>query len=240
MSLRYPERFRVNAPYVIFQGYDYEAPHANLSFTNARASVKRNNKLQDIVLYVPGDFTENIGATWGLEDVLQGSGGNIQSQIVSNVAGAAANAPGGSKVVNSAQAAAGRGPLPSDILIFKQVDPMTISFNFKMIPYNKTESDTILEICNSFKKNIMPRLDGDIANALLKFPVLWDITFDGINGMGMFDMTDARSGYELMALTSCNVNYSSGTESAAVYYDKNPVQINLSLSFQYIRKHWLD
>ena len=57
-------------------------------------------------------------------------------------------------------------------------------------------------------------------------------------GFGIDSNGNKVSGYDLMALTSCSVSYESGIESAAVYTDKNPVQVNLSLGFQHIKKHY--
>lgn len=238
-SLRYPSEFNSGMPTVTFFGKKYKAPLPEFSLQNPKAQ-KEDANVKPIVMYLPGDFSENISSSWGLETLLQGSGGNVASIMLANLDKAISENQ--SKVITSVKAGVAAVPVPLDMLVFQGVNPMQIQFNFKMVPFNQDEGNTIIEICKAFKFNIMPKLAPDIGNAILRFPIVWDIVVDGINGLGLPFTGDGEEnmvGYELMALTGCNINYSSGIESAAVYHDKNPVQVNLSLSFEHIKKHWM-
>jgi hypothetical protein len=235
-TYRYPTKYDKNIPSVLFQSYNYTTPSSKESFNGTAKAEKKPNSIPDISLYMPGDFSENINATWGLESIYQGTN-SWGAALVSNITERFSGADGG-KIINSAKAVGGVAPLPTDILIFQNVDPMSVTFNFKLVPYDQDEGNTIVKIAKTFKKNIMPSLinDDNSTGILLKFPPLWDIKFIGINGIGI---SNDIEGYEFMALTNCSVSYTSEQESAAIYHDKNPVQINLSLSFQHIKKHWI-
>lgn len=242
-TLRYPEKYNKDMPYVIFSSYNYQAPGVEELFQGADKSKKVYNNIPDIALYMPGDFSESINASWGLEPIYQGVGGDWAATAISNATNIFKGTLEGNKIISSAAAGAGNAPLPSDMLIFQSVDPMTINLNFKLVPYDQQEGNAIVKIANTFKKNIMPSLsnNGATKGLLLKFPPLWDITFVDINGVGISSESgrENSNGYEFMALVGCNISYVSEQESAAVYHDKNPVQINMSLTFQHIKKHWI-
>lgn len=236
-NIRYPSRFDTNMPVVLFKPFRYEAPLPSEE-GNPLPRKTDATDVDEITLYLPGGVQESIGAAWQPEQLLQGAGADIGQLLAGNVLNAANNSSAHG-LVASAQAFSGGGiPLPSDMLIFQHVDPMTISLNFKMIPYNQEEGQNILKIISHFKKQIMPSLaeNGDF---FLRFPVIWDIYFDGIQGLGIEKYLSGKyRGYQLMALTSCNVSFNSGVEGAAVYRDGVPVQVELSLGFQSILKHW--
>lgn len=232
-TLRYPNKYDKNMPFITFVPCAYNASVPTNLFEPPAASRDYNVNVSRVALYMPGDVSENISAGWGLEEVYQGSGGasllgmanaNLKNAVSSKI---------DAKSVASTEAFAGATTLPIDILIFKAIDPMSISFNFTMIPYDKSEGDIILKICNNFKRNIMPKVPLNSGSTIMKFPVIWDLQYTGIKGLGI----NGSNSHQMMALTNCNVTYSSGGIGASVYHDGNPVQINLSLSFQHIKKH---
>jgi len=233
--LKYPTKFENNMPLATFIPFKYSAGLPSDATDNPNTNKNFDDiPFGEIALYMPNDFSENITANWSQEEILQGSGGSYFSILANN----ASKAIGGrdSKLVHSVQAGNFKAPVPMDMLLFKEVNPMSISFNFKMIPFDKKEGDDIIEICNTFKKSIQPSIDSDSKSIFLAFPVLWDIEISNMNGVGI---NSGKTSYDLMALTSCNVNYTGGMENAGVYSDNNPIQINLTLSFQHIKKHYI-
>lgn len=231
MALKFPIEFaNGKLPFVIFTPYKYDFPKPNLSKYNPP---NKNKNGDSVVLYLPGDFNESIGANWGLESTLTGSTNSISQAIIGHIT---ENLKGkDSKIINQAQQTFGKVPFPTDTLIFSDISPITLNFSFDMIPYNKAEGDAIVSIIKYFKRKILPQAASDSNNLVLEFPDIWDISFENINGLGL----ESDKVYENMALTSCDVVYSSGTENMTVYHDNNPTQVKLKLSFQSIRKQFL-
>ena len=104
-----------------------------------------------------------------------------------------------------------------------------------MIPFDEEEGNNIVAICRNFKKAILPKLNLSDSIARLHFPPIWDISFQGISGMGV----ETPSLYQQMALINVGVDYGSGATSVLTFHDGNPVQVKLSLTFQSIRKQRL-
>lgn len=234
-SIQFPIHFENDMPFVFFKAFTYVAPKPDLYILN-KLQEKTAAPIPELGLYLPGDFSEQVQGEWGPEDTYTGGGGDVLAQLTTNAVGFAEKSSArGTKIVNTSKALSGKLPFPSDIWIFKNASPATLSFNFKLIPYNKAEGDAIMNIARLFKQATLPRVDLSTANALLQFPYIWDISFENINGIGI----EKDKLYECMAVTSCNIGYQSGTEGAAVYKDGNPVSINLSLQFQSIKRQWL-
>lgn len=231
-TLRFPLQFKNGIfPVVIFTPKIYKCPSPIVSDL-LKLDKKDSSNNDRVAIYLPGDYSENITSDWGLQDVFQTSAQNILGGAVANIASTLEGR--GAKVVSSVESIAGKLPFPTDVAVFKGVAPMTLNFNFNMIPYNEAEGDVIVKIIKNFKKAIMPTIDKELSNILLKFPDVWDIDFTNIRGLGI-----DKNSYENMALTACNVQLVSGTEAAAVYRDENPTQIKLSLSFQSMMKQFL-
>lgn len=241
--LKYPSNFNARMPFIRFKAYKYLCPMPDIEVLK-NLNTREAAALPEIFLYVPGDFTENVTAEWSPESVFQGgTGGNIQSLVASNFADALASNAEGSKILASAEAAAGKLPFPTDINIFRAVQPMQFTLNFNMIPYDSQEGNEIVNIVKIFKTQILPTGNmgannslGDFTrNTVLNFPNVWDLEFENMNGIGL----EKTSIYESMCLTNVNVSFVSGAEGAAVYHDNNPVSIKLSLGFQSLRKQYL-
>jgi hypothetical protein len=191
---------------------------------------------------MPGNVVENISATWEPEALIQGAGGNWGSLALSigDTVADIQKSKLAKAIQNSVGAGFGIAPVPTDMLMFKSVNPISITLDFKMIPYNQAEGESIKEICSTFKQNIMPRVSSELANCLLQYPYVWDIWFSKVRGVVGIETGDNKIfGYNMMALTNCNVSIVSGTEGASVYKDHIPTQINLSLTFTHIKKHWI-
>jgi len=240
-ALKYPLLFDRNMPFVHFSAYDLTFPIP--SATVLTDNLSRGTARGEVALYMPGDVTENINASYAPEDIFQGAGGSLESVMLSNLTKAAESTAGGEKVIASFEAGTGKVPFPTDINIFRSVDPMSFSLNFNMIPYNKDEGTAIISIINMFKANSVPKGDSGVGfgtkNAVLNFPPAWDIYFSGINGLGIQGMSTDKITYQFMNLINCSVSYVSGVEGASVYTDGNPTQVRLSLTFQSVRKMFI-
>jgi hypothetical protein len=238
--LQYPSVFTHGMPFIHFVAYNYNCPTPSVPTLD---NLKNKDATGDAVsLYMPGDFSESVNASWSPEDTYQGAATGLEAFIAANVAERGANIDGG-KLLASAKAAGGKLPFPTDINIFRSVDPMNLTLSFNMIPYDATEGSNILQIIKTFKRSILPKgnsaaVGGIVSkNAVLNFPAIWDLHFEGIKGIGLENSNTNR--YENMCLTNCTVNYTSGTEGASVYHDGTPTQVKMSLSFQSLRKQFL-
>lgn len=232
--LQFPKTFaNGNLPFVIFTPYVYRCPSPVIQeLTNQSKDTSTTSNI--VALYLPSDYSEGISSDWGMQDVYQGTAPTAWGSMLGNLGERLQNVDGG-KVISSSESIAGMMPFPTDVAVFKGTAPMSLNFNFNMIPYDKAEGDIIISIIKNFKKAIMPMQNGGAKNVLLKFPNTWDISFENINGLGL----ETDNLYEDMALTSCNVSFVSGNENASVYHDNNPTQVKLSLAFQSMRKQFL-
>jgi hypothetical protein len=122
--------------------------------------------------------------------------------------------------------------LPGKFLVFDSGKEITLNFNFELIPRNQGESIVIKNIVDTFKNAILPIYDG----AYLRFPDIWDIQFLGIEGPGF---PDSPKAYTAMALVGLVPSYIGGA-SSLTYSDGYPVGIGLQLSFQSVKKPYLD
>jgi hypothetical protein len=149
-SFRFPSDIDGSGPYVFFAPYQYKVVQPHIPFfkdTNGRTA----GKGAKIAIYMPGDFSENVGATWSLEKTYQGSAGTIGGAIIANAAEGAKSIDGG-KAVASVQSIIGQMPYPTDVQIFSGAEPINLSFNFTLMPMSKAESNTALGIIRTFKR----------------------------------------------------------------------------------------
>lgn len=229
--MRFPSHFTKGMPWVNFVPYEYKMP----AVTSQPAPVTKSGApgISEVALFLPGDFNERIQADWSEQEVIGGASEGLdmaQTEAINAFAKAA-----GSKVSATVAAATGAVSYPTDILIFNHVAPVQLNFNFNMIPFDKEEGNNIVAICRNFKKAILPKLNLNDSIARLHFPPIWDISFQGIAGMGV----ETPSIYQQMALINVGVDYGSGATSVLTFHDGNPVQVKLSLTFQSIRKQRL-
>lgn len=228
-DLQYPLQFANNMPWIHFEAFKYAFPAPKESILDLLN--KKEPLGEKISLYMPNDFTESANATWSLEDTYR-SQGNWGSLGVAGLTAAVNKVD--PKSVSTTKVSTGTLPFPTDISVFQQISPLGFTLNFKLIPFDSAEGNAIVQIAQKFKNLQVPKISDSSKNMVLKFPAIWDINFRGINGLAYTNST-----YQNMALTHCSVNYVSGTESASVFHDKNPTQINLSLSFEGIQKFFM-
>lgn len=226
--MRFPAKFNNNMPWVTFSPWKYQMPTINLK----PERLEKNRDGSSVTLFVPGDFDEQIQATWSLQDVIGGTGSGFLGMAENELQSFAAT-QAGPKITASFQAGTSSVGYPTDILIFEAVQPIQLNFKFNMIPINAGEAKSIAAICKYFKTKALPVVDTGLGTGRLRFPSVWDIRFQSVKGLGLED----NDVYIDMALTSVRVSFPSGGTSLLTYKDGHSVQTELSLSFQSTRKH---
>lgn len=119
-------------------------------------------------------------------------------------------------------------PVKNRNLLFGGASIRSFSFNFKLIPYSKEETEMCRKICNFFTANAYPERESN--RFVAKYPPEWRIevrTKDGdINPfMQKFDENGLQ-------LTSVNIKYNSGADVRAYHKDGAPAVIDVSLAFK--------
>ena len=124
---------------------------------------------------------------------------------------------------------------PNVELMYGGGDLRNFSLNFKLIPRDRGEKGIINEICNQFKKAMLPKMDpGDVMGAtstgtfagFIGVPDLCRVAF-----MHGGNEHEALPRFKMCAITQVDVNYTpDGTY--ATYYDGQPVAVQLTISFQ--------
>lgn len=226
--MRFPSEYNKNMPWVTFSPWKYQMPR----ITVKPERLEKNRDGAGVTLFVPGDFDEQIQATWSLQDVIGGTASGFLGMAQTELQEFAAT-QAGPKITATAQAGTSSVGYPTDILIFETVQPIQLNFKFNMIPISSAEAESIAAICTYFKQKALPVVDPSLGTGRLRFPSVWDIKFSEVNGLGLED----KNIYIDMALTSVRVSFPSGGTSLLTFKDKYSVQTELSLSFQSTRKH---
>lgn len=230
-------------PRVTFISYTWQAAKPTLEKTKMITT----DSTSATTLYLPNGFSEKYSAKWS-ETQLATSlidvkvKGNIYdankdafgTNVAQGIQDAASTLWGG--LVNSAIYATGTTAFPGQFNVFQKADPITMEFTFDLLPRNSGEAALIESICSNFKEKLLPSY-GDlnpsgIKQFMLTFPDVWHIYFNGINGVGFPGMDNS---YKDMALTSVNVTYSGGENSALTFEDGYAVLTTLALGFTGIK-----
>lgn len=241
------------APRVTFTPYNWVAPTPTLESTK----LTQGGSGDSVCLYLPNGFSEKYSANWQETEIVASAIGTAMSKdksLADNVAGAfsgmnksnlatdamaAATKMGQASaggIVNSVLYTNGVTPFPGQFNMFNKGMPIDMDFTFDMVPRTKTEGNSIVKICSHFKDKILAeyKAGSGVSQYMLTFPDIWRISFTGINGVGYAGGTE-KNVYPDMALTSCNVSYGGGAQSALTFHDGNPVVITLALSFKAIK-----
>jgi len=230
LALRFPLEYDSNLPMVTFTPKTYKFPYGD----GEKAEIKLENTsaggLTSVALPIPGSFSESMGAAWAPQDVLGGTGGDVVDAGKKELVDAGKKLAG-ARVAGAMSARSGYTTTPQDVLIYNGPDSPKISFKFQMIPVSQKEGNTIVQIVKMFKKAQAPLASSQKPGQFLMYPAVWDITFVGANCLGYG--TDDK--YTWMALKSVSISYS-GDTGIHVFYDKNPVMVDLSLDFECIKK----
>jgi hypothetical protein len=224
-------------PRVSFRSYAWTSAKPKLANTK---NVDIGGSTSNITLFVPATYSEQFGARWGYEPMVTAlvNPGDSNAWLASGAetVQTMANSKFGG-FVSAARYHTGTTSFPGEFLVFDRGEPITLTFNFDLLPMNKTEADTIVGMVKTFKTKILPEFNTPTPeNFGLKFPDLWRIEVKGMNGTG-FPTTEGN--FNDMALASCNVTYSGGANSALAFYDGNPVATNLVLTFKSVRNSYI-
>ena len=124
---------------------------------------------------------------------------------------------------------------PNVELMYGGTDLRNFSLNYKLVARHRKESETIKQICNQFKRAMLPKLDpGNV------FGGTSEGTFAGFIGVpDLVRVAFMHGGHEhaglprfkMCAITQVDVNYTPDGVYAT-YEDGNPVAIQLTVSFQ--------
>jgi hypothetical protein len=223
MALRYPVGGNSNVPYVCFSSHEFKGTEAG----GATAKVKTGAAGTSITLYIPDSFSENVGATWGMENIFNVSDpGAAAAKELINKAGEQFK-----QLASTTKTESGLAVGPTDLLLFQKPNPFSLTFNYNFVPRNQNEGNAVIDIIKEFKKGPLPRTTTGNSKVVIAFPYIWDIKFSNIKGPG-----DPAKGdfYKNMALVSAQASYSSGASSILTFTDGVPVQCGLTLQFQAI------
>jgi hypothetical protein len=108
-------------------------------------------------------------------------------------------------------------------VLFESVGYRAFAFKYRFFPKNKSESQKIYNIINTFKIHMHPELSG--GKLFYLYPSEFDIQYYYKDEENNYLNRFARC-----ALTDLNVEY--GGEQFATFEDGSPVEIGLSLTFQ--------
>lgn len=212
---------------ITFVSHKWEMPKAQVNQSQLQLSGGGFNAC----LYIPAGIRDAISANWGSEVVpeemynssaLAGTGARaVRKGLEMGKQQAGAFATGAAATTGTAKA-------PNELLLFQGMNYLDFSASFEMIPKNKGEANAIMAIINGFKESIKPALEQDSKMMKLDYPPVFDIICR-TPGKTLFK-------YKNMALVSVDVTYAGGANSMLYYYDGNPVQATLSVSFKSIEQ----
>jgi hypothetical protein len=231
--------------------------YSNYQSSNDR-SYANPSKLKPIVLYMPEDIQSQFGAGWngagfgataaGLMN-LAGSA-TTQKDVFKILEAGVESIPGVIKttafsaLISGINAAAGAninlnqalGTITGTIinpnveLAYEAPKLRNFSLKFKLVPRSGNESKIIRNICNTFKKSMLPSFGGQAigfpeAGNLLTIPDLCQVSF--MNGSQLHPYLPK---YKLCGITDVNINYTAAG-AYATYGDGAPAATEITISF---------
>ena len=244
---------------VVAKQYDYN----QTGVAKEQSQYENSNGMPPIVLYMPEDISTGFRSNWtgkaygnfasnalksagadNLGDKLKGALDTATSAIdtIIPVKGAEAlrklmQKVGGDQISNDDIFGGISGAIlnPNVELMYGGTDLRNFTLNFKLVPRDPNESTTIKQICNQFKRAMLPKLDpGDVFGGtspgtykgFIGVPDLCRVAFmHGPNEHA------ALPRFKMCAITQVDVNYTpDGTY--ATYFDGQPVAVQLTVSFQ--------
>lgn len=252
------EFFKYRPPFGRGAGESSAAPSGTSGYDLYQASNERSynspSDLKPILLYMPEDISVEFGADWaGVKfsatqtGLARATGTQISALPagLQSIPGAAKNATfdamreainkatGGSISLNQLLGGVtGTVVNPNVEMMYDAPKIRNFSLKFKMAPRSSTEAGVIRQICNRFRKAMLPTfggqaLFGTVQNApnLLTIPDLCQVTYMKGNDKHTF-----LPAYKLCAITNVSINYTPDG-SYATYSDGSPVATELTISF---------
>lgn len=180
---------------------------------------------------------QNMGipSTQTLVATTTGAIGGLASKFLSSrggIGGAALGAllPGGGDISRSLEAGAGATVNPKQALHFNGIDMKTHNFSWMMAPTAIDESDTILNITNTVKRNALPSYTniGPLKRAFLNYPSTVDIYFFGIE-------QDYFMHFKTCMINNVDINYT--PQGMAVLRGGKPAMVTMGISLKEMDIH---
>jgi hypothetical protein len=234
--------------------------YANYQNSNDRSYANPSTDVKPIILYMPEDIQSQFGAGWNAAGFgaaaagLLGVTGSVNTQkdfgAMVDAGGSAAgggvkaaifkglldgiNAVAGANVNLNQALGSVTGTIlnPNVELLYEAPKLRTFSLKFKLVPRTSKEANDIKQICNSFKKAMLPSFGGSAifgaikeASNLLTIPDLCQVSF--MKG-GNFHPYLPK--YKLCGITDVNINYTAAGAYATLR-DGSPVATELTISF---------
>lgn len=214
------QSFPINIFFPIPQGLDFSD---GASYDDSALGV-----LGGAVVDAARSYRSAGGGTAGMSNVAdslaaKATGGSIQDIITK----AAAAVPMGDQFRSAASVAMQSTINRNIVTEFTGVGTRAYTFKFKMIAINKSESDTIKNICHIFRLGMYP--EGDAAGLALKYPPTWVIRFITRDGGEIGYIPKIFECY----LTTVNTAYNS---SGNLWHtDGSPLECDLTIAFKETR-----
>jgi hypothetical protein len=236
------------------------APWGYSNYEDSIERSYQNKSLDPIILYMPEDIQTQFGAGWNgagfgasAAGMLGAAGAfNTQKDFGALVQAFGNSIPGVAKtatfqaMLSGINAVAGAnislnqalGTVTGSILnpnvelAYEAPKLRTFSLKFKLVPRSNKEALDIKNICNRFKKAMLPAFGGQAifgavkeAANLLTIPDLCQVSFMKGNSFHPY-----LPKYKLCGITDVNINYTAAG-AYATYRDGSPVATELTISF---------
>lgn len=210
------------------------------------------SKLSPIVLYMPEDIQSQYGANWGGAEfgtaavammrtfgteagglpITASSGiGMAKSKLYDETLKQINSFTGSNINLNQFMGSVSGTILnPNTEMLYQGTTMRQFSLSFKMTPKDETEAKRIKQICNTFKKAMLPSLGGQTllgeSVSLLTIPDICQVTF--MKGSKVHKYLPV---YKLCAIAGVDVNYTADG-AYATYAGGSPVSTKLTVSFK--------
>tara|TARA_Y100000022_G_scaffold46878_1_gene39495 strand:- start:650 stop:2017 length:1368 start_codon:yes stop_codon:yes gene_type:complete len=244
---------------IVVDQYDYNQAAGK----GEQSQYTNSNGMAPIVLYMPEDISTGFRSNWTgkaygnfASDALKAAGAEGIGQKLKGAATAASSAIdrsipiqgamamrkvlqkiGGDQLSNDDLFGGISGAIlnPNVELMYGGTDLRNFTLNFKLVPRDATESSTIKQICNQFKRAMLPKLDpGDVFGGTSPGTFKGFIGVPDLCRVAFMKGSSEHEGlprFKMCAITQVDVNYTPDG-AYATYFDGQPVAIQLSISFQ--------
>jgi len=244
---------------VIAKQYDYNQSAGK----GEQSQYTNSNGMRPILLYMPEDISTGFRSNWTgkaygnfASNALKAAGGESVMDKVKAAAGLLPDSidriipiegaktlrkfiqkVGGDQISNDDVFGGISGAIlnPNVELMYGGTDLRNFTLNFKLVPRDPGESKTIKQICNQFKRAMLPKLDpGNVFGGTSPGTYKGFIGVPDLCRVAFMHGSSEHVGlprFKMCAITQVDVNYTpDGTY--ATYFDGQPVAVQLTVSFQ--------
>lgn len=171
-----------------------------------------------------GEYFKSSFGAGGQRPDLKGAGAGSMSELIGTVA--EKSGVFGSGIKEAILFSAGLAQNPQIEVLYQQTSNREFQFDFKMIPRNKAEAETIRNIVKQFKFHAAPELLPGSQGRFFIPPAEFDIKF----------FYNGRENQNIHKISSCvlegiDINYASGGQWTT-FEDGMPVEVSMQLRFR--------